>query len=324
MDNCPAVANSDQANSDTDALGDACDNCDPVANEDQTDSDGDGLGDACLATLRVVKLVINDDGGNLDAADFTIEVSGTLADGSDTASFRGDANGTVIVLFPDTTYSVSENPIYANFYDTTFSADCGGQIPPGQSRTCTITGDDRLWPQASIEVRSLTGTLSDSPDGGSRNRVSGEFSMTNESASPSILLTDYEIDFEYKKRGSFEPADFDADTFVVNGAQTSYSCDYAIVDIDGVGGAPQIWISGDPVEFVDAITVGYSCGVSDSLPRTGSLRITTSNEVFGRPGVTFVLRQALSLQSGSTADAPGTETTATETQSPVTSIEQNP
>ena len=59
-DNCPLVANTDQANNDSDALGDACDpdddndtvndgsdNCPLVANTDQANNDSDAQGDAC-------------------------------------------------------------------------------------------------------------------------------------------------------------------------------------------------------------------------------------------------------------------------------------
>ena len=46
-DNCPTTANADQANTDGDTRGNVCDNCPSVSNSDQADTDGDGVGNAC-------------------------------------------------------------------------------------------------------------------------------------------------------------------------------------------------------------------------------------------------------------------------------------
>jgi hypothetical protein len=52
-DNCPAVANPDQANSDSDSHGDVCDNCSLYGNDTQIDIDGDGIGNVCDNCLMV-------------------------------------------------------------------------------------------------------------------------------------------------------------------------------------------------------------------------------------------------------------------------------
>ena len=46
-DNCPFIANNNQANGDGDSYGDACDNCPQDTNQDQADNDLDGIGDLC-------------------------------------------------------------------------------------------------------------------------------------------------------------------------------------------------------------------------------------------------------------------------------------
>ncbi|HYV17497.1 MAG TPA: choice-of-anchor D domain-containing protein [Verrucomicrobiae bacterium] len=60
-DNCPVVANPDQADGDHDARGDVCDNCPVTANDDQADSNNDGAGDACQPAVSFLALL--QDGG---------------------------------------------------------------------------------------------------------------------------------------------------------------------------------------------------------------------------------------------------------------------
>jgi hypothetical protein len=91
------------------------------------------------ATLKVIKHVVNDNGGTKTAADFTMTISGVNAVGGN--SFAGSEAGVTKTLTSVGAYSVGESspPGYAL---TGTSADCFGTIALGQHKTCTLTNDD--------------------------------------------------------------------------------------------------------------------------------------------------------------------------------------
>jgi hypothetical protein len=70
-DNCPNVANPDQADTDDDGIGNACDSCPLVPNPDQADSDGDGIANACdICPANPDPMQLDTDGdGRGDACD---------------------------------------------------------------------------------------------------------------------------------------------------------------------------------------------------------------------------------------------------------------
>jgi hypothetical protein len=89
------------------------------------------------ATLKVIKHVINDNGGSKVAGDFTINVTATDASPS---QFTGvESPGTTVTLDAGT-YNVDEASDLG--YTKTRSTDCSGTIANGQEKTCTITNDD--------------------------------------------------------------------------------------------------------------------------------------------------------------------------------------
>src|SRR5439155_10062149 len=95
--------------------------------------------------LRVIKRVVNDNGGTRTAADFNLHVGsgGTDVAGSPHA---GSATGTVYSL-PQGTYTVGEDDTGSLGYAMTgFSGDCDSagivSVPAGYERTCTVTNDD--------------------------------------------------------------------------------------------------------------------------------------------------------------------------------------
>ena len=107
-DNCPDVANADQADTDGDGAGDACDpdddddtvpdgddNCPLVANADQADTDGDGTGDACDTRPTGVTTQVRTSGG-VNVPDGGLVLSGTsIVDTAAISGLEAGAEGTV-------------------------------------------------------------------------------------------------------------------------------------------------------------------------------------------------------------------------------------
>ena len=97
-------------------------------------------GDSCIqniATLTVIKHVINDNGGTLTAANFIMLVNGTNVSNS---TFAGSEAGVSVTLVPGA-YSVNEL-MPTSTYAKTIGEGCSGTISAGQAKTCTITNND--------------------------------------------------------------------------------------------------------------------------------------------------------------------------------------
>lgn len=86
--------------------------------------------------LTVIKLVTNNNGGNLTPADFIMQVMSV-----DTSyQFEGTSSGHTVDVNAGS-YSVNE--VLIDGYVPQYSADCAGTILPGETKVCTITNDDQ-------------------------------------------------------------------------------------------------------------------------------------------------------------------------------------
>ncbi|MBI5037147.1 MAG: DUF11 domain-containing protein [Candidatus Kerfeldbacteria bacterium] len=89
----------------------------------------------CTTTIKVIKHVINDNGGTKTASNFTLHITGTAGD----YTFNGSEAGQTFNVVPGT-FTVSEDILSG--YAMTMSGDCSGSIALGQDKVCTVTNDD--------------------------------------------------------------------------------------------------------------------------------------------------------------------------------------
>ena len=90
--------------------------------------------DDVAPTLRLVKTVVNDNGGTLQVSDFPLFIGTTSA-----------TNGTVYTLTANLEYTVSETS-HAGYTASAWGGDCSAAgtitLQPGDVKTCRITNDD--------------------------------------------------------------------------------------------------------------------------------------------------------------------------------------
>ncbi|HLB71363.1 MAG TPA: hypothetical protein VJJ51_10005, partial [Candidatus Methanoperedens sp.] len=94
--------------------------------------------------LKVIKHVINDNGGIAKASDFGINV---CCNNPSPSSFPGSEEGTDVKIGTGY-YSVYED--WKPGYSQSYSPECNDQINLGETKTCTITNDD--LPKAQLVV----------------------------------------------------------------------------------------------------------------------------------------------------------------------------
>jgi hypothetical protein len=184
LDNCPSVANADQADLDVDGLGDLCDddidgdgivngsdNCPAVVNADQADVDVDGTGDLCDDDIDG-DVVLNDSDNcpfvsNADQADIDSDNIGDLCDddidadgilngsdncpsvaNADQADLDGDTIGNLCDddLDGDGTINGSDNcPAVANADQADFNSDGAGDMCDFDPFSLSVSGKSALY-----------------------------------------------------------------------------------------------------------------------------------------------------------------------------------
>ena len=135
------------------------------------------------ATVVVKMQVVNDDGGDAVASDWTMKITGEVGSSSPN-NFPGSESGTSVTIVAGKGYLVTDNNVVGGYGAPSASSDCSrlagsGGLSSGQTVTCTITRTDlRAHVNVTIAIVGATPpdapTLSVSGANASPTSVSGE------------------------------------------------------------------------------------------------------------------------------------------------------
>jgi hypothetical protein len=107
--------------------------------------------------VKVVTHVINDNTGNKNASDFSMTLDGSTFDGSESGVSKQLSPGSYSVTAEsDSGYTVSK--------DINCSSSGLGILKVGESRTCTVTYDDKVPPPTPPDLDIVIGSWQEVPD----------------------------------------------------------------------------------------------------------------------------------------------------------------
>lgn len=181
-DNCPAIANNNQEDTDSDNIGDLCDNCPDDANTNQLDSDNDGYGDACdicaagdddldLDNDNIPDACDNDDDGDgvtddvdCDDRDENIGIAATWYEDTDEDGY-GDSNSSITSCTQPTGYVDNAQDQCVDDINKITPGECGCGVEEGSCDDCAgVPNGNAVLDDCDKCIGGTTGETSDDAD----------------------------------------------------------------------------------------------------------------------------------------------------------------
>lgn len=106
--------------------------------------------DSATGTVTIVKTVINDNGRDSIASNFTLTLT---ASGTPPINFAGNDQGSSFIV-PTGAYSVTEAA--SDEYQAAYSIECQGTLGTNETKTCTVTNDDTPLPPFTATTGTIT------------------------------------------------------------------------------------------------------------------------------------------------------------------------